>query len=270
MIITASILALILAILIVGRIASYLIFNREVKALFKGSKPYSDKVFSYDQLRGLPEPLQRYFKLVLKEGKSYISYVSLTHDGQFKSGLDKDWMNIKGEQYFTTQRPGFIWKGTTKLFTARDMFVEDKGSLKVSILNVYNLAEGKGPGFDEGELQRWVAESVWFPTNLLPSENVRWTAVNSSTAQLSFHYNNIAFTYQVSFNEAGEITEMETKRFMSETGSEAWIVRLADYEGFAGILIPTKCEALWLLEKGEFPYARFKVKRIIYNIPYRM
>ena len=268
--ITASILALVLAILLIGRMGSHLRFSREVKALFKASDRNADKVFSYDQLESLPEPVQRYFKLVLKEGQPYISYISLTHDGQFKAGLDKGWMNIKGEQYFTTQRPGFIWKGSTNLFTARDMFMEDRGSLKVSILNLYPLAEGKGSSFDEGELQRWVAESVWFPTNLLPGEFICWTPVNAFTAQLSFRYKTIAFEFKVRFNAAGEITAMETKRFMGETGSEAWIVRLAGYKRFDGMFIPTKCEALWLLPKGEFPYARFVVQKVVYNVPGRM
>ncbi len=71
----------------------------------------------------MPEPVQRYFNYALKEGQPYISYARITHDGQFKTGLDKGWINIKGEQYATTEKPGFIWKGTTTMFIARDMYI---------------------------------------------------------------------------------------------------------------------------------------------------
>ena len=88
--------------------------------------------------------MQRYFKYVLKERQPYISYAGITHDAQFKTGLDKDWINIKGEQYATTEKPGFIWKGTTSMFTPRDMFIADKGRLVISLFSLYNVVDAKG------------------------------------------------------------------------------------------------------------------------------
>ena len=84
---------------------------------------------SYKAIADLPEPVQRYFKHVLKDGQPYSSYVRLTYDGLFKMSLNKDWIKIKGEQYFTTENPGFIWKGTTSMFVARDMYIADNGRL---------------------------------------------------------------------------------------------------------------------------------------------
>ncbi len=37
--------------------------------------------------------------------------------------------NIKGEQYATTEKPGFIWKGATSMFIASDKYIADKGRL---------------------------------------------------------------------------------------------------------------------------------------------
>ena len=85
---------------------------------------------------------------------------------------NKDWVNIKGEQYFTTEKPGFIWKDTTRLFVARDMYIADKGRLIATLFSLYNVVDAKGENYNEGELQRWLAESVWFPTNLLPGNNL--------------------------------------------------------------------------------------------------
>ena len=107
MIIIISLIGLLVIILIIGRINLSFQFNKEVKELFSQAKSISGKSFSYKQLLDLPEPVQTYFKRVLKEGEPYISYARITHDGQFKPGLDKRWINIKGEQYATTEKPGF-------------------------------------------------------------------------------------------------------------------------------------------------------------------
>jgi len=42
---------------------------------------------------------------------------------------------------------------------------------------------------------------------------------------------------------------------------------MADYKEINGITIPTKVEVIWKLEKGEFSYAKFNVKKIEYNKP---
>lgn len=254
-------------ILMVGSINLTIRFKNEVKELFAQSKPIAGQAFKYEQLNGLPEPVQRYFKRVLKEGQPYISYVRLTHDGQFKTGLDKDWMNIKGEQYFTTEKPGFIWKGTTAMFSARDMYISDKGRLVVSLLSLINVVDAQGEKFNEGELQRWLAESVWFPTNLLPSDKLNWSAIDAQTAKLTFQYQDVSFSYVVIFNENGEIAHMETKRFMSESNREIWRCKFTDYRGMNGIIVPTTGEVIWKLKKGDYPYAKFKVKKIEYDHP---
>lgn len=101
------------------------------------------------QLEALPEPIQRYFEYALKDGQSYISYIHLTHDGQFKTALNKNWIVIEGDQYFTTEKPSFIWNETLHLFTARDMYIANEGRLTVSLLFLYNLVNGKGKSFNQ-------------------------------------------------------------------------------------------------------------------------
>ncbi|MEP6950265.1 MAG: DUF6544 family protein [Ginsengibacter sp.] len=260
-------IALVVIIVIALKVNLTIRFNKEVKQLFTQSTTISGKKFSYEQLVGLPEPVQHYFKYVLKEGQPYINYVRLTHNGQFKSGKKNNWTNIKGEQYFTTEKPGFIWKGKTSMFTARDMYIADKGRLVASLFSLINIVNGQGGQYNQGELLRWLAESVWFPTNLLPGKNLRWTPIDSQTAKLNFNYNGLSLFYIVKFNDKGEITQMETKRYMDEKNLETWICKLDKYEERNKIIIPTEAEVLWRLKEGDFSYAKFKVQKIEYDKP---
>ena len=266
-IIILSVIAILIVILIIGKINLSIQFNKEVTELFSLSKNISNKTFNYEQTFGLPEPVQHYFKHVLKEGQPYIGYVRLTHDGQFKPDVKKDWMDIKGEQYFTTENPGFIWKGKTSLFTARDMYISGKGRIIVSLLSAIKIMDGKGAKYDQGELLRWLGESVWFPTNLLPNEYLKWTPIDSVSAGLTFNYHDLSLFCKVSFNEKGEITQLETKRYMGEDNLETWIGNFSDYKEINGIIIPTKIEGIWRLKSGDFSYAKFNLKNIEYGKP---
>jgi hypothetical protein len=269
MIIILTIIGFLIIILVIGKINLSNQFHKEVKELFLQSKTLSEKKFSYKQLTGLPEPVQRYFKHVLKDEQSYISYARITHDGQFKTGLDKDWINIKGEQYATTEKPGFIWKGTTSMFIARDMFIADKGRLVVSVFSLYNIVDARGEQYDQGELLRWLGESILYPTNLLPSERLQWFAIDSQSAKLTFSYNELTLFFIITFNEAEEITQMETKRYMDLKNLVTWIIKPAGYKEINSVVVPTMFEVFWRLEKGDFSYAKFNIKKIEYNNPKR-
>ena len=265
-IIILSVVAISVVVLFIGKINLSIAFHKEVAELFSQYEEISYKTFSYDQISGLPKPVQRYFRHVLREGQPYISTVRLMHNGQFKQDQAKEWVNIKGEQYFTAERPGFIWKGKTSLFTARDMYISEKGKIIVSLFSLFAVVKGEGQQYDHGELLRWLGESVWFPTNLLPSDRLQWTPVDSESAELNFDYNGLSLAYRVSFNQEGEITKLETKRYMGEDNLETWTGRVSEYQKINGMIIPMKIEAIWRLETGDFSYARFNVTKIEYGI----
>ena len=198
-----SFMVLLLTAVITGKAVQNQKFKRESNLLLAHTKDISAKLFHYDQLAGLPLSVQRYFKLVLQDGQPYISNVSFKHNGQFKTGLDKGWINITGEHFATMERPGFIWKGTTAMFTALDMYIEDKGRLVVSLFSLYNIVDAKGENYNQGELLRWLGESVLYPTSLLPSDRLKWSTIDAQHAKLIFIYNRMSLPFTITFNEAG-------------------------------------------------------------------
>lgn len=264
-----SIIAAVFIIHVAGRIFHSFRFNQQVGDLLSQTESISDSTFSYDQLAGLPEPVQQYFRHVLPEGQPYISTVHLRHGGEFKANPDGDWVNIDGDQFFTARPPGFLWKGRTAMFTARDMFIDGHGEIVVTLFSLFNVMRGEGENYDESELLRWLGESVWFPTNLLPGEYISWSPIDSTTARLNFTYQDFDLEYTVYFNDANEITRLETERFMGEEGREQWIGKLSNYQEQHGMMIPMDIEGAWQLDSGEYSYARFQIQQIEYNITER-
>jgi hypothetical protein len=258
---------LILAIFIAGKINLSAKFMREVTELFAQSENISDQTFHKSQLDSLPEPVQRYFNRVLKDGQPYISYARIKHNGQFKTGPDKSWIDIRGEQYATTGRPGFIWKGTTSMFVARDMYISDKGRLIATLFSIYNVVDAKGEKYNEGELLRWLGESVLYPTNFLPGDRLQWSPIDVNTANLTFNYKEHSLSFKMMFNDLGEIIEMETKRYMGDEGLETWVIKASGYRELNKVFIPTVFEVLWRLKTGDFSYAKFNITEVEYNKP---
>lgn len=241
--------------------------TKQVENLFSKSKSLKNSTYYHEQLTGLPEPVQTYFRYALKNGQSYLSQLRLKHTGQFKTGQGKDWVDIKGKQYFSAQPPGFVWIGKTKAFKARDAYVSNKGNLSVYLFGFLRIVNREGKTVDQAELLRWLGESVWMPTNLLPNKHIQWQAIDDNKAKVTFTWQSQPVFYIVHFNEKGQIARMETERYMNEDRLEKWIGRVSNYQKVNGMMVPTKIEASWMLEEGEYTYARFYVTEFEFDKP---
>ena len=153
------------------------------------------------------------------------------------------------------------------MFVARDMYISDKGRLIVTLFSLFNVVDAKGEKYNEGELLRWLGESVLYPTNFLQNNRLKWFPIDARTAKLTFNYNGLSLFFKITFNEIGEITEMETKRYMGENNLETWIIKPTNYKDLNNVIIPTSFEVLWGLEKGDFSYAKFNITEVEYEIP---
>ena len=153
------------------------------------------------------------------------------------------------------------------MFTARDMYIGDKGRLVVSLFSLYNVVDAIGEQYNQGELLRWLGESILYPTNFLPNERLKWVPIDVQTAKLTFNYEGLSLFFKITFNEMGEITEMETKRYMDEKNLETWVIKATNYKKIDNVLIPTLFDVLWRLDKGDFSYAKFSITEVEYNKP---
>ncbi|QDA61061.1 DUF6544 family protein [Hymenobacter jejuensis] len=251
--------------IVLGRKAAARRLRRDVERLFAQLTDVSTRIYHESQLEGLPAPVQRYFRHVLRDGQPYLRGLRLRHGGQFKTDLEGDWIDIKGEEYLVADPPGFIWQGTTRQFIARDEYVGGRGSLTVRLLGAVPIMRGAGPHYDQGELLRWLGESTWLPTNLLPSERVSWAAVDDQSARLTLTHEGQTVAYLVRFNEQNEIEQCETQRYQGDQKLLPWIGRSAQYREIQGVRVPTVLEGAWVADGKRQPYAHFIVQELSYG-----
>lgn len=242
-------------------------FDWSIEDMFISSISNDCEDYKESQLLDLPEPVQQYFKSILKEGQTIIDYVRLRHQGLYKSNTSSDWLKIKGEQYTCTEKPAFVWKGETSLFTRRDMFLNNSALMIITKNALFNRTNLKSKELDEIELQKWVCDAVWYPTSLLPNRYIKWLPIDKFKAKLIFKYLEISFEFLVTFNEIGEIVQMETYRFHGKKEKVLWLVQMQDYNWINGIKIPTSMEGTLNFKNGPFPYFKYNLVEIDYDNP---
>ena len=257
---------LIMVAIMIGGMVNEANLKKDVKNLFASSQNISNKIYSSDQLEQLPEPVQRYFKYSLQENQSYISYVRLIHDGKFRIRPGQKWMTIRGEEYFTTEKPNFVWFGKVPMFSAKDTYLDGRGNLRVKLLSLIKIVDAEGEEIDQGEVLQWLGEAPWFPTALLPSENLIWKEIDENSARAILKNNNITVEGTFYFNQQGQIVQFKAMRFKDGV-LENWSGFYHDYKEVEGMKVPMRVEVIWNLETGDFKYVDFRIKKIEYDVP---
>ena len=125
------------------------------------------------------------------------------------------------------------------------------------------------PELAQGELMRFLAEAVWYPTALLPSQGIVWEAVDDSQARATLSDGPVTVTLLFHFNAQGLVdTVSAAGRYREVAGSQVatpWQGRFWDYQRRDGMLVPLAGEVGWQLEKGPKPYWRGQIDRVDYE-----
>lgn len=218
-------------------------------------------------LDSLPLPVQRYLRLVLRDGQPAMTGASLRHRGSFNLSENAErWRPFTSDQQVVLVPPGFDWNGTIRLLPGvsvrvHDAYIRGEGILHASLQGLISLASQRGTAaLAEGELMRFLAESVWYPAVLLPGGVVSWVAAGSHTADATIAADGHRVTLRFEFGEDGLVEAVSTPaRGRSVAGTVVptpWEGRFWNYEERGGVLVPIEGEVAWMLPAGSRPYWR--------------
>jgi hypothetical protein len=232
--------------------------------------------FDARELEGLPAPVQRYFRAVLKDGQRMIAAATVEHTGTFNlSQNGEKWKPFTSKQRVVIRRPGFLWDARVEIgprvaVHVHDAYVGGEGILRAAVLGLFTVAELHGPGdIAQGELIRFFAEAAWYPTALLPSQGVRWEAVDDHSAKATLLDATVSVTMLFRFDDADLIESVSVEARGATVDRVIvmipWEARVSNYQDRNGMRVPLIGEASWLPPQGRRPYWRGTIASLAYE-----
>jgi hypothetical protein len=247
-----------------------------------GAAAVPPQTVSFQALDSLPAPVRRYFRVVLRDGQPYLRSARVRQAGEFRSEETADtavgWQPFEATQTFTAEPPGFVWDARIRMAPllnvwVRDGYVGGRASMLGSLLAVIRVVEGAdGPELQAGALQRYLAESVWFPTALLPSERLSWSPMDESHARATLSDGESSVALEFEFGPSGEVVSAYTPgRQRAAPGGAGtsvtlpWGGRYRRYQEQGGMRVPVESEVYWMVDGREQPYYRGRSVGIEYD-----
>ena len=151
-----------------------------------------------------------------------------------------------------------------------DAYVAGEGILHASLLGLVSMVNLRGTGgLAQDELMRFVAEAAWYPTALLPSQGVRWEAVDDRSARATLEDGDVAPTLLFRFDPDGPVetvcAEARGRSVRGEVVPTPWRGRFWDHAIRDGMRVPLAGEVAWVLPDGPKPYWRGRITKLRYE-----
>ncbi len=247
--------------------------NSELHSLLL-STSQEKKVLTAVDIAKLPPVVKKWFERSNIIGKEIVRTVKLEQKGKMKTKLDGHWMPVDAKQYFTVEKPSFIWVADVKVapfvhLIGRDKYQDGKGNMLIKLLSLFPVANARGKETDQGSLLRYIAEIVWFPSAAL-SNYITWQEIDSITAKATMSYGGITASGIFKFNADGDVISFEAQRYYNRKAGptlETWVITIDEtsYREFEGVRIPTRSTVTWKLKEGDFTWYELEITKVEYN-----
>lgn len=245
--------------------------NKEIKQMLSENQR-QEKVITESMIKDLPPPVQRWLSKSGIFNKVSISTAYLRQEGSMRlKPKQKKWIESHAEQYFTVEKPAFIWIVKLSIMgmpvVGRDLFKDGKGTMNIRLLGIIPVAFVKeNAKINQSALQRYLGEISWFPTAAL-NPYIKWEAIGENIAKATLSYKGTTGSAVFYFNSTGDLIKLVAMRYydIHDEEPKEWIAKILDYCIVDGIRIPSKIEATWVLESGEFTWYKFENYSIKFN-----
>ncbi len=247
--------------------------QQEINNLLSQNVITENKILNETDINELPQPVKNWLRNSGAVGKPFINVGRVTQIAEMQMKPDqKNWINAKAVQYTTIDNPAFIWTVDAEMnsllnFQGRDKFENGKGEMLIKINSLINIVNEKGKKLDEGALQRYLGEMVWFPSSAL-SPYITWEQINGNTAKATMTYKGTKGSGTFYFDDNGDVIKFSAFRYKdNETESKRhdWIINILGYSIFEGIKIPVKINLTWKLDEGDWTWLKLEVTDVKYN-----
>ena len=221
------------------------------------------------EIDDVPAPVARYLRRALGSHRS-LAVVRLQQLGTLRTDVRSErWMPFQAEHIIAPQGTGFVWNARVRIapllhVRVRDSLVEGRGSGQVSLLSALTVAEDAGtPEMNSGSLHRYLAEAVWYPTALLPSARLQWSAIDSNRSRATLSDRGVSVSLEFRFSDAGEVTGIYTPaRWGSFDGGykqAPWEGHFRKYQEKLGLFVPTEGDVGWYFDDKWHPVWRGRI-----------
>lgn len=220
------------------------------------------ELFSEEDIKPLPLPVQKYFRYCGYLGTPKMSYMKASLTGvDFIMSKDKT-LKIDYSQVNFVERPERFALISSSMygipFEGLDSYADGIGSMKGVLAKLIRLFDQRGENMNRACLVTWLAESLMVPNAAL-QDFVAWEAMDGTHAKAKVSWKGLSAEGVFTFDENGALMSFSTgDRVATDmNGNERaaeWSAIFSEYRPVNGLLQPSVIQSVWHYPEGDSVY----------------
>lgn len=216
--------------------------------------------FGEEELDGLPEPVQRYFRAAVAPGSPVAQAAHVDMRGRLQLG-DR-WLPFRARELLAPH-VGFVWAARVAgVITGSDGYVDGQGALDWRLLGLVRVMHADGPDVARSAAARGGAEAVWIPTSLLPRFGVAWSAEDDTHLVARYGVGDVELAVRYRVDHEGRLEAATFDRWGDPDETGTWAMHPFGIEvtgsgTLAGYTVPTAGRVGWFHGTDRWPDGEF-------------
>lgn len=248
-------------------------YRKDVKKLLPNS--ISEEPLTESDITHLPSAVIRYLHYTGAVGQPKAFNFRAEFTGSMRQKPGASWLKIKSQQYNFFKDPARLFYIESSMygipFDGYHHYIGENAVMQIRLANLITVADARGDKMNQGETVTLFNDMCLLAPSTLIDRRIQWQEIGENRVEATFSHHQQTIRATLIFNDEGAMIDfISNDRFLSSDGktyeSYPWSTPVARYKDSGGRKIPAYGEAVWYMPDGPFPYARFKIRSIEYNL----
>ena len=227
-------------------------------------------------LAHLPPPVQRYLRVTGAVGQPRVSNFHVRMHGRIREGPQRRWMPLRAEQYNAIRPAARLFYLTAAMFAipvqGYHRYAGASASMRVRAAALMTVAAADGPEMTQGETVTLFNDMCVLAPATLIDPAIEWHALDARTTRARFTNAGYTIGAELSFNDAGELTDFASEdRYQSQPDGKMmrrlrWSTPVERYRSFGAVRLPSAGHGRWHDPEGEYAYIELTIDDVQYNV----
>ena len=245
-------------------------FREEAGSLMENAR-FSGRILTERDLGPLPPLVREYIRRSGAIGQPVPENIYLVFEGDMRE-QGKGWFPFTSEQLNTVPRPTrlFFMKARIKGVSAwgYHSYRPPSASMVVRVLSLFRVLRVNTPDMYPTETVTFLNDLCLFAPGALIHEQIRWDPAGPLSVRATFAMPDLEVSALLYFDEKGDLVDFrsEDRYDIHKMQRFPFSTPVGEYREFGGVRLPSYGEAVWHYPEGAFPYGKFRLKSVAYNI----
>ena len=229
-------------------------------------------ILTQEDINHLPDVVQQYLYFTGSVGQAKVHNFRVKMRGQMRQAPTSEWFDLKSEQYNSLQYPTrlFFMKANPKGIPTAGYhsYQNSEARMLVKVLSTFPVVDINNALLFKAETVTFLNDMCLMAPAMLIDPRITWEEITADQVRATFRNGAMQIQAILAFSPDGQLVNFFSEDRVDINAEQTFLFStpIYEYRDFGGYCLPAYGEAIWHYPDTDFPYGRFRIQEVSYNV----